>query len=54
MFSRTTAEFGQPERSASFVSLQLCLKSVYHILNDVSNGAYQAIALPEQYFSIRK
>ena len=32
VFSWTTAEFGQPECSASFVSVQLHLKSAYHLL----------------------
>ena len=37
--SRTTAEFEQPERSASFVYIQLRLKSAYHLLTIVSNVA---------------
>ena len=32
VFSGTTAVFGRPKRSASFVSVQLRLKSVYHLL----------------------
>ena len=39
MFSRKTAEFGQPEHSASFVSVQLHLKSANHLLTVVSDGA---------------
>ena len=39
LFSTTTAEFGRPERSESFVSVQLCLKSAYHLLTVVSDGA---------------
>ena len=37
--SRTTVKFGQPERPASFVSVQLRLKSAYHFLTVVSNRA---------------
>ena len=33
------SEFGQPELSASFVSVQSCLKSAYHLLTVVSNEA---------------
>ena len=39
MFSGTTAEFEWPECSASFVSVRLCLKSAYHLLTIVSDGA---------------
>ena len=37
LFSRTTDKFRQPERSASFVSILLCLKSAYHLLTIVSD-----------------
>ena len=39
MFSGTTAEFGQLERSASLVSVQPRLKSAYYLLTVVSDGA---------------
>ena len=39
VFSGTTAKFGRPERSASCVSVRLCLKSAYHHLTIVSDGA---------------
>ena len=39
MFSGTTAEFGRPEHSASFVSVQPCLKSAYHLLTIVLDEA---------------
>ena len=39
VFSETTAEFGRPEHSASFVSVWPCLKSAYHLLTIVSDGA---------------
>ena len=39
MFSGTTAEFGRSESSASFVSVQMRLKSAYNLLTVVSNGA---------------
>ena len=39
VFSWTPAEFGQRERSASFVSVQLHLKSAYHLLTVVSGEA---------------
>ena len=39
MFSRSTAKFGQPEQSASFVSVWPCLKSAYHLLAIVSDKA---------------
>ena len=39
MFSGTTSEFGWPECSASFVSVRLHLKSAYHLLTNVSDGA---------------
>ena len=39
VFSGTTAKFGWPERSASFVFAQPCLKSAYHLLTVVSDGA---------------
>ena len=39
MFSRTTAKFGWPEHSTSFVSVWPCLKSAYHLLTVVSDGA---------------
>ena len=39
VFSGTTAEFGWPEHLASFVSIQQCLKSAYHFLTIVFNGA---------------
>ena len=38
VFSGTTADFGWWERSASFVSVQPRLKSVYHLLTVVFNG----------------
>ena len=38
-FSGTTAEFGPPEHSVSFVSIQPYLKSAYHLLTIVSDGA---------------
>ena len=37
VFSRTTAEFGWPERSAWFESVRLHLNSVYHLLTIVSD-----------------
>ena len=37
-FSGITAEFGRPECSASFVSVQPCLKLAYHFLTIVSDG----------------
>ena len=36
VFSKTSAEFGWPERSASFLSVQPRLKSLYHLLTVVS------------------
>ena len=39
MFSGTTAEFGQSERSAPFVFVRSRLKSMYHLLTVVSDGA---------------
>ena len=39
MFSGTTAKFGQPEHSASFVLVRSRLKSAYHLLTVVSNRA---------------
>ena len=39
LFSWTTVEFGWPEHSASFVSVQLHLKSTYHLLTIVSDRA---------------
>ena len=39
VFSWTTVEFGGPECSASFGSVQLRLKSAYHLLTIVSDGA---------------
>ena len=39
VFSWTTAEFGRPECSASFVSVQLHLKTAYNLLTIVSDGA---------------
>ena len=39
VFSRTIAEFGPPEYSSSFVSVQPHLKSAYHLLTIVSDGA---------------
>ena len=39
VFSGTTAEIGQPECSASFVSVRPCLKLAYHLLTIVSDGA---------------
>ena len=39
MFSGTTSEFGWFERSASFLSVRLRLKSTYNLLNVVSDGA---------------
>ena len=38
-FSRTTAESGRPERSASCVSVGPRLNSAYHLFNLFSNGA---------------
>ena len=40
VFSRTTAEFRQPERSASFVCLRQRLKSTCHLLTIISDGVY--------------
>ena len=37
VFSETTAEFGQPESSASFVSVRQRFKSAYHLLSIVSD-----------------
>ena len=39
VFSGTSAKFGQPEHSASFVSVWPCSKSTYHLLTVVFNGA---------------
>ena len=39
VFSGTTAEFGQPKHSASFVSVQPRLKSAYYLLTIVSDVA---------------
>ena len=39
VFSWISAEFGQPERSVSIMSVQPRLKSAYHLLTVVSNGA---------------
>ena len=39
VFSGTTAELGQPESSASFVSVWSRLKSAFHLLTVVSDGA---------------
>ena len=39
LFSGTTAEFGRPERSASFVSLWPHLKWAHHLLTVISDGA---------------
>ena len=39
MFSGTTAKFGQLEHLASFVSVRPHLKSAYHLLGVVSDGA---------------
>ena len=39
VFSRTTAKFGQPDHSTSIVSLQPHLKSPYHLLTIISDGA---------------
>ena len=39
VISRTTVEFGWPERSASFVSARPRLKTAYHILTVVSDRA---------------
>ena len=39
VFSRTTAEFGRPERSSSFVSVRPRLKSAYLLLTVVSDRA---------------
>ena len=39
VFSWTTAEFGRPERSASFMSVRLHLKSACNVLTIVSNWA---------------
>ena len=39
VFFGTTAKFGQPKHSVSFVSVQPCLKLAYHLLTVVSDGA---------------
>ena len=39
VFSRSTAEFGQPKRSASFLSVRPRLKSAYHLLSIFSDWA---------------
>ena len=39
MFSGTTAEFGRPDRSASFLSVRPHLKSAYDVLTIISDGA---------------
>ena len=39
VFYRITAEFGWPQCSASFVSVRPRLKSAYHLITIVSNGA---------------
>ena len=39
VFSEPTAKFGRPECSVSFVSVWPRLKSAYHLLTIVSNGA---------------
>ena len=39
VFFETTAEFGQPERSVSFVFVRPRLKSAYQLLIVVSDGA---------------
>ena len=39
MFSTTTAKFGWPRYSASFMSVRPLLKSAYHLLTIVSDGA---------------
>ena len=39
LFSGTTAEFGWPESSPSFVSIRPRLKSAYHLLTVLSDGA---------------
>ena len=54
MSSGTTAKFGWPDHSSSFVFMQPVLKSAYHYLTNVVGGAeseniYQAIALLKQY-----
>ena len=40
VFSESNVEFGQPERSVSFVSVRPRLKSAYHLLTVVSDRAY--------------
>ena len=60
VFSGTTVEFGQPEHSVSFVSVQPCLKSAYHFLTIISDGAESEYDLSSHcfmwtaYFLIRK
>ena len=39
MFPGTNAEFGRHEHSSSFVFVRPCLKSEYHLLTVVSDGA---------------
>ena len=51
LFSRTTAEFGSPEHSTSFVSVRLHLKSAYHLLTVVSNGAKSGQNLSSHCFT---
>ena len=51
VFSGITAEFGRTERSASFVSVRLRLKSAYHLLIIVSDGAEPQQHLSSYYFA---
>ena len=43
VFSRTTAEFGRPERSASFVFVRSRRKLAYHLLTVVSESNWQSV-----------
>ncbi|GFT80606.1 hypothetical protein TNCV_5123081 [Trichonephila clavipes] len=58
MFSGTSAEFGRPEHSASFMSMRPSFKSAYHLLTIVGDGekygyTYQAIVLLEECLVLR-
>ena len=50
VFSGQFAEFGRPERSASFVSIRPRLKSAYHLLTVVSDGAKSEKHLSSHFF----
>ena len=51
IFSRTTAEFGRPEHSASFVFVRLHLKSTCHLLTIVSDEAEPELYLSSHFFA---